>query len=54
MMILFMFVLLTILKQLMLVRMMLIFYAYQPPPPLNDVAFDAYQPDDIAITAYQA
>ncbi len=29
------------------------FYAYQPPPPPNDVAFDAYQLEDIAINAYQ-
>jgi hypothetical protein len=29
------------------------FYAYQPPPPLNDVTIDAYQPKDIAINAYQ-
>ncbi len=29
------------------------FYAYQPLPPPNDVHIDAYQPDDIAINAYQ-
>jgi hypothetical protein len=29
------------------------FYASQSLPPPNDVAFDAYQPDDIAINAYQ-
>jgi hypothetical protein len=29
------------------------FYAYRPPPQLNDVAFDAYQLYDIAINAYQ-
>jgi hypothetical protein len=29
------------------------FYAYQPPPPPNDVAFDANQLDNIAINAYQ-
>jgi hypothetical protein len=29
------------------------FYAYQPPLPPNDIHFDAYQPDDIAINAYQ-
>ncbi len=29
------------------------FYAYQPPPPPNDVTIDAYQPNDIAINAYQ-
>jgi hypothetical protein len=29
------------------------FYAYQPPPPLNDVHIDVYRPEDIAINAYQ-
>ncbi len=29
------------------------FYAYQPPPPPNDVTIDAHQPEDIAINAYQ-
>jgi hypothetical protein len=29
------------------------FYAYQPPPPPNDVNIDAYQPNNIAINVYQ-
>jgi hypothetical protein len=32
---------------------MLLFYAYQPPPPLNDDNIDAYQPNNIGINAYQ-
>jgi hypothetical protein len=29
------------------------FYAYQPPPLPNYVTFDAYQPNNIAMNAYQ-
>jgi hypothetical protein len=29
------------------------FYAYQLPPLPNDVTFDAYQPSNIVINAYE-